>query len=167
MKQGKDAAAELQKVEGALAAAAMDAELTKLGERAGQMNEEDRTVMDAEVVNGTEVAANGTEATATAAAAAANPKEKGPPRGALLKEAAKLRTRLTELELDFVAQVLAAVGPKRALGLRNALLGDIAVRGAGSLLSSLEERPLSALLRADAADEAPRQSVFVMDFPGT
>merc|ERR1711966_396236 len=39
-------------------------------------------------------------------------------------------------------------------------------RGAGSLLSSLEERPLSALLRADAADEAPRRSVFVMDFPG-
>merc|ERR1712086_654947 len=70
-----------------------------------------------------------------------------------------------ELELDFIQQVLAAVGPKRAIGLRNALLADIAVRGTGSLLSSIEERPLSALLKT-YTDDTHQKSIFVMDFPG-
>merc|ERR1712072_752061 len=78
----------------------------------------------------------------------------------------KLQMELKELELGFIQQVLAAVGPKRAIGLRNALLGDIGVRGAGSLLMSIEERPLSALLKAGDDDTTRTKSVFVMDFPG-
>jgi len=84
----------------------------------------------------------------------------------LVKEVMKVQTELKELELGFIQQVLAAVGPKRALGLRSALLGDIGVRGAGSLLMSIEERPLSALLKAGDDDTARTKSVFVMDFPG-
>lgn len=83
----------------------------------------------------------------------------------LVKEAMKLQTEVKELELEFIQQVLAAVGVKRAIGLRNALLGDIGVRGTGSLLSSIEERPLSALLKA-GTDDNHKKSVFVMNFPG-
>ena len=75
-----------------------------------------------------------------------------------------MQTELKELELDFIQEVLSAVGPKRAIGLRNALLGDISVRGTGGLLTQMDERPLSAILKADM--ETRQKSVFVMDFPG-
>merc|ERR1712086_1237389 len=41
----------------------------------------------------------------------------------------------------------------------------IGVRGTGSLLSSIEERPLSALLKA-GTDDNHKKTVFVMNFPG-
>jgi ClpP class serine protease len=63
-------------------------------------------------------------------------------------------------------QVLAAVGPKRAIGLRSAILGDIAVRGTGSLLTQMEDRPLSTILKAGADDKSRQKNLFVMDFPG-
>merc|ERR1719251_503242 len=114
--------------------------------------------MDAEVViNATEAidveAVNSTEASTEAAPKEEEPKEEETAFAAklaeklpfgnkksdkkmnkqtreLVKQATELRAKVAELELDFVGKVLAAVGPKRALGLRNALMGDIAVRGA-------------------------------------
>ena len=167
LKKGKDKFAELQKVEGTLAAVAMDTELAKLGEKAEKMNEDDLKVIDVEVEAEAE-SANKTEASTSDGKKSDKKKDK---KGAseskkeLIKQATKLQTELKELELDFIQQVLAAVGPKRAIGLRNAMLGDISVRGTGSLLSSIEERPLSALLKADT-DETRQKSIFVMDFPG-
>jgi len=159
LKKGMDKFAALQKVEIALAAMAMDVELAKLGQKAEQMNQDDLKVIDVEVEAKTENA-NKTE---TSASSDKNKAKKGAPRKeGLIKEVTKLQIELKELELDFIQQVLAAVGPKRAIGLRNALLGDISVRGTGSLLSSIGERPLSALLKA----ETRQKSVFVMDFPG-
>merc|ERR1712161_16844 len=84
----------------------------------------------------------------------------------LLKETMKLQKELKEMELDFMQQVLSAVGPKRAIGIRNALLGDIAVRGTGSLLRQMEDRPLSTILKAGVDDKNRQKSLFVMDFPG-
>lgn len=162
MKKGVEKFAALQKVESTLAAVAMDEELAKLGEKAENMNEDDLKVIDVEV----EESANKTEASASDDKKKKDKKQKGgPKKEELIKEVTKLQTEVKELELDFIQQVLAAVGPKRAIGLRNALLGDISVRGTGSLLSSIEERPLSALLKADI-DETRQKSVFVMDFPG-
>jgi len=159
LKKGMDKFAALQKVEIALAAMAMDVELAKLGQKAEQMNQDDLKVIDVEVEAKTENA-NKTETSASTDKIKA---KKGAPRKeGLIKEVTKLQIELKELELDFIQQVLAAVGPKRAIGLRNALLGDISVRGTGSLLSSIGERPLSALLKA----ETRQKSVFVMDFPG-
>ena len=168
LKQGMDKFAELQKVDGTLAAVAIDTELAKLGANAEKMNENDLKVIDVEVE-----ASESANKTETSASASDDKKSKdkkkgskdGPKKEELVKEATKLQTELKELELDFIQQVLAAVGPKRAIGLRNALLGDIAVRGTGSLLSSIEERPLSALLKANT-DENHQKSIFVMDFPG-
>jgi len=160
LKQGVEKISALQKVESTLAAVAMDAELAKLGEKAEKMNEDDLKVIDVEVE------AKAENKTETDGKKSKDKKQKGGPKKEdLLKEATKLQTELKELELDFIQQVLAAVGPKRAIGLRNALLGDISVRGTGSLLSSIEERPLSALLKADT-DETRKNSIFVMDFPG-
>lgn len=169
LKKGMDKVAALQKVEITLAAVAMDVELAKLGQKAEQMNQDDLKVIDVEVEAKAENA-NKTETSASISNEKKNDDKKKAKKGApkqeeLVKEATKLQIELKELELDFIQQVLAAVGPKRAIGLRNALLGDISVRGTGSLLSSIEERPLSALLKADT-DKSRRKSVFVMDFPG-
>merc|ERR1712161_176169 len=84
----------------------------------------------------------------------------------LLKETMKLQKELKEMELDFMQQVLSAVGPKRAIGIRNALLGAIAVCGSGSLLRQMEDRPLSTILKAGVDDKNRQKSLFVMDFPG-
>jgi len=172
LKQGKDKFEALQKVESTLAAVAMDVELAKLGEAAEKMNAEDNSVIDVEVEEKTEdVNATKAEASDEKKEEKKSDKKKAPaPKGApkkeeLIKEVTKLQTELKELELDFIQQVLAAVGPKRAIGLRNALLGDIGVRGTGSLLMSIEERPLSALLKA-GTDDTHQKSVFVMNFPG-
>ena len=162
LKKGMEKFAALQNVESTLAAVAMDVELAKLGQKAEQMNQDDLKVIDVEVEAKTENA-NKTE---TPASTDKNKGKKGAPKKEeLIKEATKLQIELKELELDFIQQVLAAVGPKRAIGLRNALLGDISVRGTGSLLSSIGERPLSTLLKTDT-DETRQKSVFVMDFPG-
>ena len=159
LKKAKDKFAALQKTESTLAAVAMDAELAKLGEKADKMNEDDLKVIDVEI----EESANKTETLASDEKKSKKKENKfGPKKEELVKEATKLSTDLKELELDFIQQVLAAVGPKRAIGLRNALLGDITVRGTGSLLMSIKERPLSALLKTQ---ERPK-SVYVMDFPG-
>lgn len=83
-----------------------------------------------------------------------------------MKDTTKLQKELKELELDFMQEVLAAVGPKRAIGLRSAILGDIAVRGTGSLLTQMEGRPLSTILKAGADDKSRPKNLFVMDFPG-
>jgi ClpP class serine protease len=64
-------------------------------------------------------------------------------------------------------QVIAAIGAKRGLGLRNAVLGDISTRGAGGLLMQMQERPLSSMLSDKSDDVASRRkNLFVMNFPG-
>eukprot|EP00547_Thalassionema_nitzschioides_P016426 CAMPEP_0194234170 /NCGR_PEP_ID=MMETSP0158-20130606/1943_1 /TAXON_ID=33649 /ORGANISM="Thalassionema nitzschioides, Strain L26-B" /LENGTH=698 /DNA_ID=CAMNT_0038967255 /DNA_START=82 /DNA_END=2178 /DNA_ORIENTATION=+ len=170
LQKAKDKFADLQKTESTLAAVAMDAKLMQLGEqmeKSMQDGDDALKVIDAEV--------DTAETTTTAKASDDNKNKKknkkkddtailGPKKEELIKEASKLQTELKELELDFIQEVLGVVGPKRAAGLRNTLLGNIAVRGAtGSLLLSIEERPLSALLKTST--ERPK-SVYVMDFPG-
>jgi len=174
LKKAKGKFEALQKVESTLAAMAMDIELAKLGQMAQQMNEDDLKVIDAEVVaNTTDTSASSSndqkalENKKAMKEAENSMKNKGgPKKEELLKETTKLQTELKVLELDLIQQVLASVGPKRAIGVRNALLGDIAVRGSGSLLSSIEERPLSALLKAGTDDATRQKSLFVMNFPG-
>eukprot|EP00588_Corethron_pennatum_P017141 CAMPEP_0194304672 /NCGR_PEP_ID=MMETSP0171-20130528/2347_1 /TAXON_ID=218684 /ORGANISM="Corethron pennatum, Strain L29A3" /LENGTH=736 /DNA_ID=CAMNT_0039056015 /DNA_START=162 /DNA_END=2372 /DNA_ORIENTATION=+ len=180
----------LQKVESTLAAMAMDIELAILGKKAQEANAgtglpvEDPTVIDVQVVTNTtetsasssndEIALQNKKAMKEAAASSANDqkaesamrKKDAPKKDELIKETTKLQTELKVLELDLIQQVLAAVGPKRAIAVRNALLGDIAVRGAGSLLSSIEARPLSALLKDGGTDATRQKSLFVMNFPG-
>jgi hypothetical protein len=80
-----------------------------------------------------------------------------------MAEITKLQKELKELELTFIQDSVAALGPERAVGLRAALLGDVAARGTGGLLTQLQDRPLSSLLRGS---QNGKKSLFVMNFPG-
>jgi hypothetical protein len=80
-----------------------------------------------------------------------------------MQELPKLQKKMKQLELDFIADAVSVLGPERAVGLRQALLGDVVARGTGGLLTQLQDRPLSALLRAPGKD---KKSLFVMKFPG-
>lgn len=78
------------------------------------------------------------------------------------KELVQLQNELLQLEMTFVQDVLKALGPERAMGFQQALMGDMAVRGPGGLLRQVESRPLSAMLGGNDA----AKSLFVMKFPG-
>lgn len=79
---------------------------------------------------------------------------------------------LQELELEFVREVVRAVGPAHGPSVRTALLGDVAARGTGGLLLlALEDRPLTELLFSYrnfgvTEEEASSRRVFVTRFPG-
>eukprot|EP00934_Nitzschia_sp_Nitz4_P005275 Nitzschia sp. Nitz4//scaffold13_size275219//176150//178347//NITZ4_000889-RA/size275219-augustus-gene-0.268-mRNA-1//-1//CDS//3329536059//5265//frame0 len=73
---------------------------------------------------------------------------------------------IKQLELGFIVDVIDIVGPKRGLGIREALLGDMHVRGSGSLLTQLQDRPLSAILKCNTTSTAPGKSAFVLRFDG-
>jgi len=179
LKSGMVKVTELQTLETTLASIAMDTELAKLGERAEQMNEDDLKVIDAEIEESSSIDGNekkqkdNVDDDETKKNEETNKKievksekKNAAQREELLKETMKLQKELKEMELDFMQQVLAAVGPKRAIGIRNAFLGDISVRGTGSLLRQMEDRPLSTILKAGADDKSRQKSLFVMDFPG-
>jgi hypothetical protein len=83
----------------------------------------------------------------------------------VLKKISKVQRELTQLEIKFVQAVVGAVGPERAVGVRTALLGDIATRGTGGLLQQLEERPLAAVLHG-LDPESKTKSLFFTRFPG-
>jgi serine protease SohB len=102
----------------------------------------------------------------------------------------RLQRQLQELELSFVAQVVTLLDPEPAAAVRTALLGDMAVRGSGSLLRDLVDRPLNVLLMSangtavglatmedaihednsttatESASPHERKNVFVTRFPG-
>ncbi|KAL7563034.1 hypothetical protein ACA910_013555 [Epithemia clementina (nom. ined.)] len=80
---------------------------------------------------------------------------------------------LQEMELDFVRQVVRAVGPVHGPVVRTALLGDVAARGTGGLLLlALEDRPLMQLLSSSSSSSSnkegglPSRRVFLTRFPG-
>ena len=79
------------------------------------------------------------------------------------QEISKLKKQLSQLELDFIQEVVICLGPKRAPGIRAALLGDVVARGSGGLLTQVQDRPLSVLL---SGSERDLKSLFVMKFPG-
>lgn len=85
-------------------------------------------------------------------------------RSKLVKEVTALQESLLQLELSFIQNVIGILGPDRANGVKAALVGDVATRGAGGFLSQLQNRPLTVLLNSDG--EERRKSVFVTQFPG-
>lgn len=84
----------------------------------------------------------------------------------LFKEMAVLQENLMRLELAFIQTVVLILGPERANGVKAALLGDVSARGAGGLLSQLQDRPLTILVKEIEGGEERRKNVFVTQFPG-
>ena len=78
----------------------------------------------------------------------------------------KLQRELQELELDFIQSVVHAVGPAHGAAVRTALLGDVAVRGSGGLLRTLQDRPLRTLLAGGSSSSSRPGNVYVTRFPG-
>merc|ERR1719157_33370 len=67
----------------------------------------------------------------------------------IVKEIGKLNTDLLKTEMEFIRAVIEIFGPNRANAIRAALIGNIEGGGAGvagGLISSLQDRPLSAIL---------------------
>jgi len=155
---GKALLSEIQELETRLAGETIDKELQRLGMKAFKVEPKD--VVDAEVEssNTTAAAIDGTQGSSMLSFLKKDSKSE------LLQSISKLQRELKQAELVFLQAVVAAVGTKRGLGIRTALLGDIAGRGAGGLLNQIEERPLSALL--SSPDSEVTKSLFVMRFPG-
>jgi len=89
----------------------------------------------------------------------------------LIKEIQEENQELLKLELEFIRVVIEIFGSDRANAIRAALLGNIAGGGAavaGSLLKSVQDRPLSIMLEAIGYTDDGRSSpsLFVTDFPG-
>uniref|UniRef100_A0A7S1Z1I9 Peptidase S49 domain-containing protein n=1 Tax=Trieres chinensis TaxID=1514140 RepID=A0A7S1Z1I9_TRICV len=113
-------------------------------------------------------------------AASEKPKDRPKVKGGLksanvnkeIKSLESLNTELVKLELSFVRAVIEIMGPERANAIRAAILGNEegGVANAGSLLKSLQRRPLSNVLEtigySDDASASRRKSLWVMDFPG-
>lgn len=91
----------------------------------------------------------------------------------------KLQLELQKAEINFIRDVICAVGPQHAASVRTAILGNIAVRGlgpGGSLLSDLKDRPLTTLFSnlTDASagggtsseQTAAAPILYVCRFPG-
>lgn len=167
LKKGKALTGQLQSFEAKLAAEAMDAELKRMGmdkfEMDPEPDEEEDGVIDAEVVEGS----NATATKNVSQTIQSRSPIKGRKKSNLLQSISKLQRELKQTELDFLQDVIAAVGPKRGVAIRAALLGDISARGTGGLLTQLEDRPLSTILQAaDDKDGTLKKSLFVMSFPG-
>jgi hypothetical protein len=84
----------------------------------------------------------------------------------LFKEVTVLQENLMRVELEFVQNVVSILGPERANGVKAALLGDVSARGAGGLLSQLQDRPLTSLIKDIEGGENRRKNIFVTEFPG-
>jgi hypothetical protein len=161
LKQGKNLIVVIQALEGELAKETIDKELKRLGMNTFEM---DPKPLDAEILESS-TSNNVTVAKKETSDEKSSPFGKG--KSAALKDLSKLQRELQQLELEFIKDVVAAVGLERAVGVRTALLGDIAARGIGGLLTQLEERPLSSLLQGlTSSDTGGTKSLFVMRFPG-
>jgi hypothetical protein len=156
--KGKALISEIQTLETRLVGETIDKELERLG--MDQFEVEPKDIIDAEVeFSNTTMAAKVTESSSRFAFLKKGNKSD------MLQSISKLQRELKQAELDFLKDVVAAVGTKRGLGIRAALLGDVAGRGSAGLLNQLEERPLSAILSSSDGTEEPK-SLFIMRFPG-
>lgn len=143
VREGKMIVGNLQLLEAQLIKERVDGEMKKMG--MGSAFEVDPKPMDADK-NETEIVVSSSKSNSQ-----------------VMGEITKLQKELKELELKFIQESINILGPERAVGVRAALLGDVAARGTGGLLTQLEDRPLSSLLRGL---DNEKKSLFVMNFPG-
>lgn len=91
-----------------------------------------------------------------------------------VKELEKLNTELLLLELDFVQSIVEILGPDQADAVRTALVGNVVSGEVGSLLKSLEKRPLASVLSTLVGGDEEHsvvggsngKNLFVTNFPG-
>jgi len=85
----------------------------------------------------------------------------------LQKDLDKLQKDIQKFETEALKNLLQIAGSSHAAALRTAWLGNISVRGTGSVLQDLQERPLKSLFSPDVeGTPAGRPVLYVSRFPG-
>lgn len=142
-----------------------------------------QTALDAELVAlGIEISVYAVDPNATAAATAAADDENSTAISRMTEKLAKatssssspdknlarLQADLQKLQLVFIQQLVKIVGPSSATAVREALLGDMRVRGSDGLLGlMMSSRPLSAMCsNTDSTGGSNNNNIFVTRFPG-
>mmetsp|Transcript_34653 Transcript_34653/g.78077 ORF Transcript_34653/g.78077 Transcript_34653/m.78077 type:complete len:726 (-) Transcript_34653:45-2222(-) len=81
-----------------------------------------------------------------------------------------LNTKITMLELDFIRDVVDILGPDRADSIRTAVVGNMITGEAGTLLRTLEGRPLAGVLGPmlghNEHNMVRKKNLYVTRFPG-
>jgi len=87
-----------------------------------------------------------------------------------VKEVEAMNTEILVLELDFLQSVVEILGPHHADAIRTAVMGNMINGQAGTLLKSLNERPLASVLSSfnGETDTAigRKKNLYVTRFPG-
>ncbi|KAL3803376.1 hypothetical protein HJC23_009340 [Cyclotella cryptica] len=92
--------------------------------------------------------------------------EKQPDIMRAVKELESINSAIFLLEIDFIQSIVEILGPNRADAIRTTLVGNTINGKAGSLLTSLNERPLASILSSVFNNASRRKNLFVTRFPG-
>lgn len=87
-----------------------------------------------------------------------------------VKEVEAMNTEILMLELDFLQSVVEILGPNHADAIRTAVVGNMINGQAGTLLKSLNERPLASVLSSFNGEtdtvSGRKKNLYVTRFPG-
>ncbi|KAL7479551.1 hypothetical protein ACHAW6_015328 [Cyclotella cf. meneghiniana] len=83
-----------------------------------------------------------------------------------VKELESINSAILLLEIDFIQSIVEILGPNRADAIRTTLVGNMINGKAGTLLASLNERPLASVLSSVFDNRSRRKNLFVTRFPG-
>lgn len=174
LKEGSVMLEELEKLQRMSVERSLNTWLDKLRKENDEVSsddEQDEGVIDAEIVNGT--SSNSTSSSSSSGGVmekvqnVMNPEKRQLDKQ--LSEISKINSDLAKLELNFMKDVMTAVGTDRAAMVSALWVGNV-VDGngiGGSLIKSIKERPLSKLLgSSDSMVSTRKPSLFVADFPG-
>ena len=146
LSKGGELVAELEKIQRKSVSNILDDCLDKLEKENEEMPyESEKTILDAEVVNSTNVTTNNSTVNTSSKKASSNflqnmMNNQNRQLNKRLDEASKINSELVKLELDFMQDVMTIIGPQRAAILKNVWVGNI-VDGTGiggSLVKSIE-----------------------------
>eukprot|EP00594_Rhizosolenia_setigera_P005650 CAMPEP_0178950576 /NCGR_PEP_ID=MMETSP0789-20121207/6734_1 /TAXON_ID=3005 /ORGANISM="Rhizosolenia setigera, Strain CCMP 1694" /LENGTH=601 /DNA_ID=CAMNT_0020631327 /DNA_START=224 /DNA_END=2029 /DNA_ORIENTATION=- len=173
LKEGSVMLEELEKLQRTSVERSLNTWLDKLRKEDDELSseEQDEGVIDAEIVNGT--SSNSTSSSSSSGGVmekvqnVMNPEKRQLDKQ--LSEISKINSDLAKLELNFMKDVMTAVGTDRAAMVSALWVGNV-VDGngiGGSLIKSIKERPLSKLLgSSDSMVSTRKPSLFVASFPG-
>jgi len=86
------------------------------------------------------------------------------------KEVEAMNTEILMLELDFIQSVVEILGPNHADAIRTAVVGNMINGQAGTLLKTLNERPLASVLSSFNGETGTvsgrKKNLYVTRFPG-
>jgi len=170
LKEGGSSLQELSELQKELTDLTIRSEMKKMSKDVGGLDLLTANIQEGNVTTGNTTVETGTNVTATEKTKENKPIKFSKTETQLMVDIEKGSTELLKLELRFMRSVVEVMGPERADAIRRALVGNINGGGAlvaGGLLQSLEERPLSSVLKTIGyTGDSEGKNLFVTDFPG-